>query len=47
MGGNVITVKEIDAFFVQSWYDDDGKKHTPLPVKNNSRYNKENILGSM
>jgi len=25
---------EIDAFFVQSWYDDDGKKHTPLPVKN-------------
>lgn len=27
--------KEIDAYFVQSWYDDDGKKHTPLPVKNN------------
>jgi len=26
--------KEIDAFFVQSWYDDSGKKHTPLPVKN-------------
>jgi len=26
--------KEIDAFFVQSWYDDDGKKHTPLPEKN-------------
>jgi len=26
--------KQIDAFFVQSWYGDDGKKHTPFPVKN-------------
>ncbi len=25
--------KEIDAFFVQSWYDDDGKKHTPSSSK--------------
>jgi hypothetical protein len=26
--------EEIDAYFVQSWYDDDGKKHTPFPIKN-------------
>ncbi len=25
--------KEIDAFFIQSWYDDDGKKHTPTSSK--------------
>jgi len=26
--------KKIDVYFVQAWYDDDGKKYTPLPVKN-------------